>query len=203
MNDVKMKLFALGMTVMSQFALANGTIVNKGPVLKKTAVAKKAVVKTKTTKTLSPQEETPVVKTGNVLKRPVELIDGLSIGYDISGTDIGAAQSAIMVSYDVQPGLKMIGGFSLKNPSCYSYGAIEVHSLTTKGFLPSFQIGGGTFQDEGINDGDRVTGALLGVSLDYVVNHFATLNTSFKFIGNGFDHNEGDSLGSLGVRFKL
>ena len=208
MKDAKMKLLAVGVALFTQIS-AGAAPVTKSATVKttgvKTAQSKKVTKPTSLDKTLAKTES----ESASVLKRPIELLEGLSIGYDLATTNIEAAESALMASYSLQPGMKMVGGFSLKNPSQYSYGALEVHSIDHKSsFVPPFmefayQIGGGTFQDESINDGDRVTGFLLGMTIDYVVNHFASVNVSSKFIGSGFDHSEGGLLLSSGIRFKL
>ena len=202
MKDAKMKLLALGVAIFAQMAVGAAPVA-KSAVNKNTSVkqaSKKVTKKSQLETTLAKTESTGE----SVMKRPIELMEGLTVGYDLATTNIEAAESALMASYSLQPGMKMVGGFSLKNPSQYSYGALEVHSMRPEwSFVPAFQIGGGTFQDESINDGDRVTGFLLGISIDYVVNHFASWNVSSKFIGSGFDHSEGGLLLSSGIRFKL
>ena len=123
--------------------------------------------------------------------------------YALGNNDIAAAKEYGELGLVVAPGISLACGASISEPRDFYYGLIGLHSnKKIIGWTPAMQIGLSHFEmkDYWVIPSEK-SGLLMGVSLQYPINHFSVIDLNYKVVNDSLKIGHSSSeVAALGVR---
>lgn len=123
--------------------------------------------------------------------------------YALGNDDIAAAKEYGELGMMIAPGISLACGASISEPKEFYYGLVGLHSnKKIIGWTPAMQIGLSHFEvkEYWIMPSEE-SGLLMGVSLQYPINHFSVIDLNYKVVNDSLKIGHRSSeVAALGVR---